>query len=161
MKHLFSRWLGRSTASGAHRHITSTAASDPNALDIGAATAAHRLWKQRLLAYLEDPSGEDLHAEQICFDDRCDLGKWLHAPQVIRYRRHPGFKALIDNHRMFHYAAANVVSLAQASKHEEARAMLEHQFESFSTRVLLGLEDLKALSERRLEKRHAAQLVAG
>ena len=48
------------------------------ALDIDVAIASHENWKIRLQAHLNGTSTETLHAETICFDDQCDLGKWIY-----------------------------------------------------------------------------------
>lgn len=117
-------------------------------LDIEAAKLAHQNWKIRLEAYLAGSSTEDLRPEHICFDDRCDLGKWLHGPARQRMGRFPGFTALLSEHKMFHYAASNVVSLYQAGQVERAQQMLEGQYTQFSAAVLERLSDLQYLVER-------------
>ena len=48
---------------------------------------------------------------------------------------------------MFHYAASNVVALAQAGKTEEANKMLDVQFTQQSAEVVRDLRMLKALAE--------------
>jgi hypothetical protein len=60
--------------------IAEEAAQAMDALDIQMAKAAHENWKIRLQAYLDGASTEDLNAETICFDDRCDLGQWIYGP---------------------------------------------------------------------------------
>ena len=58
-----------------------------------------------------------------------------------------GFTALQGHHKMFHYAASNVVALAQAGKTEEANKMLDVQFTQQSAEVVRDLRMLKALAE--------------
>lgn len=120
-------------------------------LDLQAAIAAHRNWKLRLDAYLAGHSTEDLRAENICFDDRCDLGKWIHGPGKKALGHVPGFQRLVADHRMFHYAASNVVALSKAGKVGEALTMLEGPYEAASRNVIAALGELQALSARSVE----------
>lgn len=112
-------------------------------LDIDAAIAGHENWKHRLSAYLEGVSNEKFVAEEICFDDRCDLGKWLHGEGRAKLGRFAGFTALVQHHKMFHYAASNVVSLHQAGKEDEAAKMLNGQFSTHGNDVVEALNGLK------------------
>jgi hypothetical protein len=125
-------------------------------LDIDMAQAAHQNWKLRLLAYLDGSSNENLSAETICFDDRCDLGQWIHGEGKASLGRFPGFTALMGHHKMFHYAASNVVALTAVGKHAEARQMLNGQFESFSRSVIAELDTLREISTSRRGARQAA-----
>lgn len=125
--------------------IAEEAAQAMDALDIQMAKAAHENWKIRLQAYLDGASTEDLSAETICFDDRCDLGQWIYGPGQQRLGRFPGFTALKGHHKMFHYAASNVVALAKAGREDEARKMLNTQFAGFSKNVIADLDQLEAL----------------
>lgn len=120
-------------------------------LDIDAAIAAHQNWKMRLTAYLEGRSTEDLRPEVICFDDRCDLGKWIHSSGQARLGAYAGFTALKEHHRMFHYSASNVVSLVQGGKREEAERMLTGTYEQKSKAVVRSLQQMQqiAASQRR------------
>ncbi len=104
-------------------------------LDIQAAMAAHENWKIRLKAYLDGTSTENFVAEVICFDNRCDLGQWIYSTGQAALGKYPGFTALVGHHKMFHYAASNVVALAKSGKETEARNMLDGQFRSFSKSV--------------------------
>lgn len=109
-------------------------------LDIATAKAAHENWKHRLQAYLDGKSTEQFSAEVICFDDRCDLGQWIHGAGKARLGNFPGFTALMGHHKMFHYAASNVVALAKAGKSVDAKAMLNGQFAKFSREVVADLD---------------------
>lgn len=115
-------------------------------LDLDMAQAAHENWKLRLQSYLDGRSEEDLSAETICFDDRCDLGQWIHGPGAASLGRFPGFTALLGHHKMFHYAASNVVALAKAGKDDEARKMMLRQFEPFSRSVMVDLDSLRKIA---------------
>lgn len=126
-------------------------------LDIETAKFAHENWKLRLQAYLEGNSSEDFSPEVICFDDRCDLGKWIHGQGQAKLGKFPGFTALTGHHKMFHYAASNVVSLHRAGHTAEAHEMLDHQFTEFSRNVVRDLDNLQQIASyaaQRQQRRH-------
>lgn len=114
-------------------------------LDFETAIAAHENWKLRLQSFLAGRSTETFVAEEICFDDRCDLGKWMYSTGRAKLGTFPGFTALIGHHKMFHYAASNVVALAQAGKMEEAEKILSMQFALHSHEVIRDLQMLHTL----------------
>jgi hypothetical protein len=122
-------------------------------LDIQAAMAAHENWKLRLMAYLDGTSKEDFVAEVICFDDRCDLGQWIHSTGKASLGKYPGFTALMGHHKMFHYAASNVVALTKSGKVQDARKMLDGQFVSFSKSVNNDLKMLGNVVARSQDRR--------
>lgn len=142
---LLKRFFGSSSNSSQMEADVAEAASQ---LDIQMAIAAHENWRLRLLAYLEGTSKENFSPEVICFDDRCDLGKWIHGAGKARLGAFPGFTALMGHHKMFHYAASNVVSLAMAGKQTEAQKILTGQFDNFSKSVVLDLKALLEIVER-------------
>lgn len=119
-------------------------------LDIQVAISAHENWKNRLQAYLDGTSKEAFDANVVCFDDRCDLGKWIHSSGKAKLGQYPGFTALMSHHKMFHFAASNVVALQSRGKTAEADVILRGQFSQFSKSVV---GDLNALSEMVLKKR--------
>lgn len=117
-------------------------------LDIQTAMMAHENWKLRLQAYLDGESSEKFLPEVICFDNRCDLGQWIHGKGQANLGKFAGFTALLEHHKMFHYAASNVVALSQAGKEAEARQTLDGSFAVFSEAVSQDLEGLYFLVER-------------
>ena len=117
-------------------------------LDLNAAISAHENWKMRLDLYLSGTSKEDLRAEVICFDDRCDLGKWIHSTGKARLGKLPGFTALLSDHKQFHYAASNVVALAQAGKIVEAEKMMDGPYARHSAGVISALNDMLSATQR-------------
>jgi len=127
-------------------HMEADAARAMGELDIDMAQAAHENWKLRLQTYLDGRSEEELSAETICFDDRCDLGRWIHGPGTASLGRFPGFTALLGHHKMFHYAASNVVALTKAGKDGEARKMMMRQFEPLSGSVMADLDLLRKIA---------------
>lgn len=125
------------------KNSSSSVQQSIQSLDIDVAIAAHENWKFRLQAYLEGHSSEHFKADTVCFDDRCDLGKWIYGPGQ-QLGQFPGFRALMDNHKMFHYSASNIIALEQAGKKEEAHKILDGQFSRFSSDVI---EDLRILQK--------------
>ena len=142
---LLARFFGVSASP--KKEMVSHIAKIVNTVDIDMAIASHENWKYRLQAFLDGRSTEKFVAEEICFDDRCDLGKWIHGAGTAKLGNFPGFTALQGHHKMFHYAASNVVALAQAGKTEEANKMLDVQFTQQSAEVVRDLRMLKALAE--------------
>lgn len=122
-------------------------------LDIQTAIVAHENWKIRLQSYLAGTSREEFLPEVICFDDHCDLGRWIHGSGKLHLAHFPGFLVLIEHHKMFHYAASNVVALSKAGKSPEAEKMLNGVFTTFSKAVVDDLEGLHNAVEH-LNKSH-------
>jgi hypothetical protein len=112
-------------------------------LDIDTAIAAHENWKQRLQNYLDGQSNEDLKPEVVCLDDRCDLGKWLHGPGMMRLGAYPAFSVLVARHKYFHVQASTVVALAQVGEKDKARQTLAGSYRYASSQVVLLLKELK------------------
>jgi hypothetical protein len=127
-----------------------TARSALNDLDIKVAISAHENWKNRLQAYLDGTSKEAFDANVVCFDDRCDLGKWIHSSGKAKLGQYPGFTALMSHHKMFHFAASNVIALQSRGKTAEADVILKSQFAQFSKSVV---GDLNALSDMVVKKK--------
>ena len=137
---LFGNFLGSGKQSQTDVDQARSALDD---LDIQVAISAHENWKNRLQAYLDGTSKEVFDANVVCFDDRCDLGKWIHSSGKAKLGQYPGFTALMSHHKIFHFAASNVVALQSRGKTAEAEVILRGQFTQFSKAVV---GDLKALS---------------
>lgn len=118
-------------------------------LDIDAALEEHRALKRRLLECTHGHCDVRLNAEALCFDDRCRLGLWLHGPAKPRLGHYRGFVDLLEQHRMFHIVASNVVTLSRAGRHEQAAQMATVQLEAFSTGVQRRLKSMRAWAARR------------
>ncbi len=118
-------------------------------IDIDTAIAAHENWKLRLQNYLEGRSSEDLRAEVVCLDDRCDLGRWLHGTGRERLGKYTAFSVLVARHKYFHVQASTVVAQAQAGQHEQAAATLNSSYRHASNQVVLLLKSLRHGLQRR------------
>lgn len=102
--------------------------------------SAHVMWKQRLLAYIEGRSEEDLDPETIARDDRCVLGKWIYS-EGQRFNSLTEFEEVRQRHAHFHLQAAEVVRLVQTGRQDEASRLLHGQYskvsEQLKRRILL------------------------
>jgi hypothetical protein len=152
----FSRLFGKGSAATDQKPANESAGSasqmgldakSANAIlseiDIDTAIAAHENWKLRLQNYLNGNSTENLQADIVCLDDRCDLGKWLHGPGGQRLGKYPAFAVLVARHKYFHLQASTVVALAQANDKEQATKALEGSYRHASIQVVLLLKELK------------------
>jgi hypothetical protein len=127
------------------REEASTAHAALAALDIPLAISKLENWKRRLQAYLDGSSKEVFDAYVVCFDDRCDLGQWIHAQGKAAFTGYPRFAALMSHHKMLHFAASNIIALHERGKAAEAQLILQGQFTQFAKSVvgdLNGLSDM-------------------
>lgn len=111
-------------------------------LDLPAAIAAHEQWKRGLNAFLRGDSIEDLQPETVCFDDRCELGKWIHGAGRAKLGHLPLFTSLLEDHRQFHFEAARVVTLTHSGLTDEAARTMAGPYRERSERVIDALQDL-------------------
>lgn len=92
------------------------------------AVEAHLSWKLRLNDYLAGRSKEELQPHNICVDNRCVLGKWIHGAGKARFGEMETFQKLTDEHAKFHYYASKVVEAHQAGNSELAEKVLSEDF---------------------------------
>ncbi len=89
--------------------------------EIAKAFGAHGLWKTRIQQAIETGSCEHSPGE-VCRDDRCAFGKWLHAPDLPASIRASGdYRSVVGLHADFHQAAGAALSKALAGDKEAAR----------------------------------------
>lgn len=100
------------------------------------AMEAHLSWKLRLSDYLQGRSTEELHPHNICVDNRCTLGKWIHGPGKARFSEVELFQRLMDEHAKFHYHAAKVVEAHQAGNQPLAEKILAEEFAKQSKKTV-------------------------
>lgn len=112
-------------------------------LDLDQAIASHEAWKTRLRKVLEGTSKEALDPREVCLDDQCELGKWLHGAGQDRLGHTALFTALVSRHRSFHLRAAQVLSFAQAGDLEKAQNLLNTGYRHGSNQVVLLLKALR------------------
>ena len=125
-------------------------------LDLPSSIDSHQRLLERLRACSVGQCDPRLNAEALCFDSRCTLGQWLYGPGRTRLGQYRGFTDLLEQHRMFHITASNVVALSRAGQHARAQQMAQKQLEAFSNGVLKRLTAMQAWIERRAQRRQAA-----
>lgn len=152
----FKRFFGRAENGDAKFDIETTVTEG---LDIDAVIDAHRKWKLRLNHYLEGRSSETLQPETLCFDDRCDLGKWIYSTGEARLGNLPVFEALKVYHKMSHVTISRLISLAQAGKNDEAKRMLLTTYERESNSVTQALVQLRVASLAQAGKNDEAKRI--
>ncbi|MFA6121249.1 MAG: CZB domain-containing protein [Sideroxydans sp.] len=106
------------------------------------AVEAHLAWKLRLTDYLQGRSKEDLQPHNICVDNRCVLGKWIHGPGKTRFGEIKLFQELTDEHAKFHYYASKVVEAHQGGNTQLAEKMLIEDFAHQSKKTVNCLTKL-------------------
>lgn len=114
-------------------------------LDIDISIAAHDNWKVRLSSFIDGDSSETFTATNVACDKSCELGKWLYSDGEQNLGKYAAFIDLKGQHKMFHLSASSVISLTQAGKTEEAKKLLNGEFNKLSIRVTQRLEDLKGM----------------
>ena len=114
---------------------------------IYAAVFAHENWNHQLHTFVERASKEVFTAQELSFADRTELGKWIHSIGKAKFAHYADFKLLMEHHKMFQYAAANVISQVEAGKINEANHLLAGPFEYFSDLIIADLLRLRAVVE--------------
>jgi methyl-accepting chemotaxis protein len=98
------------------------------------AIAAHQAWKGRLLAVLDGQSKETMDPDQVCKDNICTLGVWLHGPEAPRHKQ--AYTPLVESHRSFHKCACQVLRKAQSGANAEARTLVEGELTGLTREVV-------------------------
>lgn len=114
-------------------------------LDIDVAIAAHENWKTRLTTCITQGSQIQLNADDVADDHKCDLGKWIYNEGESLLGKYSTFTDLKAQHKMFHYTASSIISLAKAGDTTKASDILEGEFTKLGKRVKQRLTDLKGL----------------
>lgn len=112
-------------------------------LELQTVTAAHEAWKTHLETWLAGASDRPLRAEDLCFDDRCELGRWLHGRGQRKLGHLATFRTLVAQHQTVHIAAANLVSLSAAGRHAEALRIRHGAYEGAARVVMQALDALQ------------------
>lgn len=102
---------------------------------INMAIGAHGLWKSRLRQAIESGCSEHTVGE-VCRDDCCDFGRWLHALPGDE-QAGTDWKKVRELHAEFHKEAAAVLALALAGRKAEAGSALGSESSYVQTSLLL------------------------
>ena len=111
--------------------------------EINGAIGAHGAWKLRLDRAIS--TGRfDATAEHVACDDQCKFGKWIHGPSLSSdVREGLPYKVIRRLHADFHQCASRVVALATNDKGDEARVLLDGEYEQQSGKLMRALAKWK------------------
>jgi len=127
------------------RPVVAVSLNDSNGetLDFDKAIEAHRQWKVKLREAIATQS--TLPADEICLDNKCPLGKWLHGPGGHQWGHQPAFVALVKKHAEFHQVASDVACVINAGKYESAERLIGSgsKFADVSNDVAMMLTNAK------------------
>jgi hypothetical protein len=102
---------------------------------------AHIMWKLRLQRYLEGNSEESLDPGDICKDNQCKLGKWIHG-NLDRYEKSPVFVYMCEMHTEFHLTTAEIVQLINDNQKQEAEMLLRGDYSQLSRHLQTHIRTL-------------------
>ena len=78
-------------------------------MNIDEAIKAHSDWKMKLQRYLANPDGS-INVDNLSQDNKCPLGEWMHLlTNDHSAKSFPELELLINEHKKFHKAAADIV----------------------------------------------------
>jgi methyl-accepting chemotaxis protein len=112
-------------------------------MDFNDAISRHVQWKSRLAAYIARPD-HSIDSAKLGREDQCELGRWL-IGEGRRYAKNPEFAKLVDEHRRFHTAAADVVRRADSGQRvtEEVALGAHSEYAKASSDVIGSLMKLR------------------
>lgn len=138
-------WLGKKLAGDDSAELSFAKGEEEFAgLNLKDVLNAHLAWNERLKAYLNNESNEDLDVHQIAPDNLCVLGKWIYGPGIKQFGKLQEFTDLQQTHKKFHLTAGEVVANFNDDKTDDAIRMLKGDFRSLSSQIQLKLVRLYA-----------------
>lgn len=111
-------------------------------LDIPHVIVEHVRWKTLLHEYIDGNSREYLDPDELCRDDHCALGEWLHGAGEDYFSEDGAFYSLRADHAEFHAVAASVVQKIRENDVASAAVLLDNAFAHISHKVVLELVEL-------------------
>jgi hypothetical protein len=110
---------------------------------IDKAVGAHGLWKVKLRQSIAGTLS--LSPAEVVVDNRCEFGKWLYGMAGSSMTSDPHYKEVLDLHKAFHKAAAEVVSKVQAGDKAGAEASvgLQGEYTPASSRLTAKMMEWK------------------
>lgn len=108
-------------------------------MDLDDAIKAHSAWKLKLSSYIRNPD-KSLKPEDVCLDNKCDLGKWIYG-EGKKFESLSEFSTLKVEHAKFHKCAAEVIKKADAgqSVSEEVQIGGSSEFSKASSAVVTAI----------------------
>jgi hypothetical protein len=108
-------------------------------IDILGAIDSHIHWKVRLLSYRNGLSEEVLDPADVCRDDLCNLGKWIHGAAKRDFIEFDEFLEMQEKHAYFHAVAGKVVQHVQEQNYVSADKLLNNEYSQASREVVRTL----------------------
>jgi len=115
-------------------------------VDFDEAIKAHSDWKMKLATYLRKPDGS-LKPADVCMDNACALGKWIHG-DGRKYAAIPDYGTLKAEHAAFHAETANIVRRANAGEQvkEETALSADSEFTRASKAVVQSIMKMRRIA---------------
>ncbi|MBK9308601.1 MAG: CZB domain-containing protein [Nitrospira sp.] len=110
---------------------------------IDKAVGAHGLWKTKLRQNIAGTLS--LNPADVSVDNRCEFGKWLYGLSGSSAASDPHYKEVLDLHKAFHKAAAEVVTKVQVGDKAGAEASvgLHGEYTAASSRLTAKMVEWK------------------
>lgn len=117
-------------------------------MDVNSAMVAHKAWHQKFRNAIEER--QQLDADAICVDNKCELGQWLHGDAKEQYSGYDFYEEAVDVHAKFHLQAAEVAKLINNHQFREATAQLNSgtRYQRATNLVLQALVRFKIKSAK-------------
>lgn len=115
-------------------------------MNLDEAIQKHTAWKVTFRNAISRK--EKLDAETMGKDNCCQLGQWLYGDGRARYGTRPEFKAVVENHRIFHVEAGKVARLINAGQYDQVDRALgtDGPFTRASNAVCTAIVQLKRVA---------------
>jgi methyl-accepting chemotaxis protein len=116
------------------------------ALDFMMAKLKHSSWKLKLRDFLDGKPG--LTAAQATSHKDCDLGKWMYAEGLTKYKHVAEMKLLEKEHETLHRTIKSIMDLKAAGKAGEAEEVFK-KIEPISKKImdLLSIIELQVAAK--------------
>ncbi len=111
-------------------------------LDISDVIAEHVRWKTLLHKYLDGDSDAPLDPDELCRDDQCMLGVWLHGAGEDYFSEDGAFYSLRADHAQFHAIAASIVQKVHEKDVASASMLLDDALERITHKIVKALVEL-------------------
>lgn len=115
-------------------------------LNFRSAIEAHQGWKVKLQRALDDGTAHELSVANLCRDDLCVLGKWIHGSGGEQFGNVELFQKLQKDHAHFHHCAGSVLEMVQSGDGEKKEAAQQElnsgEYLKASQEVILDLAEL-------------------
>lgn len=116
-------------------------------MDFDDTIAAHIKWKVRLNQFIDGTGAEQLNSADVCRDNLCDLGKWIHG-EGSRFEATPHYHDLVKKHANFHVCAGEIVKKVEGGDKAGAKAALGGPFAGASRETVAAIMALRSVAEK-------------